>query len=195
MRRIAIFASGTGSNFQAIVDAIQKGNLQATIALLICDKPEAPVIEKAQKTNIPVFTFSPKEFASKAIFESIICEQLQEAKVDFIVLAGYMRLIGPTLLQAYPNKIINLHPSLLPAFPGKEAIKQAVQAGVKITGITIHYVDEGMDTGPIIAQEAVEISEDDTLFDVERKIHQVEHIFYPQTLQKLCLREYEEEYK
>lgn len=189
MKRIAIFASGTGSNFQAIIEAVRKGNLHATIALLICDKPEAPVVEKAKKADVPVFTFSPKEFASKAVFESIICEQLQNAKVDFIVLAGYMRLIGPTLLQAYPNKIINLHPSLLPAFPGKAAIKQAVEAGVKITGITIHYVDEGMDTGPIIAQKAVPIDDEETLLDVERKIHQVEHIFYPQTLQKLCLRE------
>jgi phosphoribosylglycinamide formyltransferase-1 len=132
-----------------------------------------------------VFSFVPKEFASKNDFEQAIWEQLDKHDVDFIVLAGYMRLIGPFLLEKYAGRIINIHPSLLPAFPGKDAIAQAVAAGVKVTGVTIHYVDEGMDTGPIIAQRAVEIADGDTEREVAEKIHAVEHAFYPETLEKL----------
>ncbi|MBS4179471.1 phosphoribosylglycinamide formyltransferase [Lederbergia citrea] len=185
MKKIAIFASGTGSNFQAIIDAVKVGTLNTEIALLVCDKPGAAVIEKAELASIRTFVFNPKQYASKADFEQQIIEQLQQHHVDYIILAGYMRLIGSTLLEAFANRIINIHPSLLPAFPGKDAIGQAFRAGVKITGITIHYVDEGMDTGPIIAQRAIELTEEDLLEDVERKIHEIEHVFYPETLQKL----------
>ena len=185
MKKIAIFASGTGSNFQAIVDAVTKGSLQANVALLVCDKPGAAVVEKAELANVETFVFNPKQYESKADFERELIQLLQQREIDFIVLAGYMRLIGPTLLQAFSNRIINIHPSLLPAFPGKDAIGQAVRAGVKITGITVHYVDEGMDTGPIIAQRAIELADADLLEDVERIIHEVEHVFYPETLQKL----------
>jgi phosphoribosylglycinamide formyltransferase-1 len=185
VKNIAVFASGNGSNFQAIADAIQAGNLHANLKLLVCDNPGAFVVERAEKAGIPVFSFVPKEFASKNDFEQAIWEQLDKHDVDFIVLAGYMRLIGPFLLEKYAGRIINIHPSLLPAFPGKDAIAQAVAAGVKVTGVTIHYVDEGMDTGPIIAQRAVEIADGDTEREVAEKIHAVEHAFYPETLEKL----------
>lgn len=191
MKKIAVFASGTGSNFQAIVDAITAKRLQAEVALLVCDKPMAGVINKAKLAGVPVFLFDPKQYESKAAFEQKIIVELRKYEVELVVLAGYMRLVGPTLLEAYTNRIINIHPSLLPAFPGKDAVVQAVQAGVKVTGVTIHFVDEGMDTGPIIAQRAIEIADEDELIDVIQKVHDIEHIFYPETLERL-LREKDE---
>ncbi|RAK15080.1 formyltetrahydrofolate-dependent phosphoribosylglycinamide formyltransferase [Anoxybacillus vitaminiphilus] len=185
MKRIAIFASGSGTNFQAIVDAVKKGDLQAEVALLVCDRPEAKVVERAKKEQIPLFVFRPKDYPSKADFEKEILQQLEEKGIEFIVLAGYMRLIGPTLLRAYEGRMVNIHPSLLPAFPGKDAIGQAYRAGVKVTGVTIHYVDEGMDTGPIIAQRAIEIHEGEALESVEARIHAIEHELYPEVLKKL----------
>ncbi|MFX3625089.1 MAG: phosphoribosylglycinamide formyltransferase [Ectobacillus sp.] len=185
MKRIAVFASGNGSNFQAIIDAAKAGILDGEIVLLVCDKPGAKAIERAKQHHIPAFVFAPKEYPSKEAFEAVILEQLRALEVEWVILAGYMRLIGGTLLRAYGGKIINIHPSLLPSFPGKDAIGQALQAGVKITGVTIHYVDEGMDTGPIIAQEAVRIEDDDTRESLQQKIQKIEHKLYIQTIQKL----------
>ncbi|HEY4553657.1 MAG TPA: phosphoribosylglycinamide formyltransferase [Bacillaceae bacterium] len=185
MKKLALFASGNGSNVQAIIDAIESGRLHAAAVLLVCDKPGAYVIDRAERAGIPAFVFHPKEYSSKEEYESEISGLLDNAGIDYVVLAGYMRLIGPTLLEKYRGRIINIHPSLLPSFPGKDAIGQAVRAGVKVTGVTIHFVDEGMDTGPIIAQRAVEISDGDTLEEVTEKIHKVEHGFYPDTLGKL----------
>ncbi|AEH49477.1 phosphoribosylglycinamide formyltransferase [Parageobacillus thermoglucosidasius] len=185
MKNIAIFASGSGTNFQAIVDATKSGIVPARVALLVCDNPGAKVIERAEREHIPAFVFSPKNYASKAGFEQAILAELRKHKIEFIALAGYMRLIGPTLLDAYEGKIVNIHPSLLPAFPGKDAIGQAYRAGVKITGVTIHYVDEGMDTGPIIAQRAVPVYEGETLAQLEARIHDVEHELYPAVLKTL----------
>ncbi|MGD6796027.1 phosphoribosylglycinamide formyltransferase [Metabacillus indicus] len=185
MMKIAVFASGSGSNFQAILNEIKRGKLEAEVVLLVCDRPGARVVERAQKENIPVFEFSPKEFSSKEAFETLILRQLEQYGVNYVVLAGYMRLIGETLLSACPDRIINLHPSLLPAFPGKDAIGQAFRAGVKVTGITIHFVDAGMDTGPIIAQKAVEVEDADTIETLSEKIHQLEHAYFPHVLQSL----------
>jgi len=179
---IAIFASGNGSNMQAIMDY---EHLAGEVVLLVCDQPDAYVLERAKEHNLPSFVCSPKRKANKQAYEQSIIQALQKYEVDIIVLAGYMRLIGPDLLHAYEGNIINIHPSLLPSFKGLQAIEQAVDAGVKVTGVTIHYVDEGMDTGPIIAQEAVEIEVDDTLQDVEEKIHAVEHRLYPLTINKI----------
>ncbi|MBB5355713.1 phosphoribosylglycinamide formyltransferase-1 [Anoxybacillus mongoliensis] len=187
MKRIAIFASGSGTNFQAIVDAVKKGDIQAEVALLVCDRPHAKVIERAIREHVPVFVFNPKQYETKQQFEREILQQLQQKEIDWIVLAGYMRLIGPTLLHVYPNKIINIHPSLLPAFPGKDAIGQAYRYGVKVTGVTVHYVDEGMDTGPIIAQRALYIDDGEPLESVERRIHEIEHTLYPQVIQQLLM--------
>lgn len=183
--RIAIFASGSGSNFQAITDACRKGLLDATPALLVCDRPGAYVVERATEADIPYFAFAPKSYQNKEEFEGHILRELARYEVDFIVLAGYMRLVGPTLLNAFKGRIVNIHPSLLPAFPGLDAVGQALDYGVKLTGVTIHFVDEGMDTGPIIAQQAIEIGPEATREILETKIHEVEHSFYPQTLQQL----------
>lgn len=186
MKKIAVFASGSGSNFQALVDAAKANQLSCEIALMVCDKPGAYAIERADKEGIPSLVISPKDYASKVDYEKEILQKLNESEVELIVLAGYMRLIGETLLSAYEGRIVNIHPSLLPSFPGKDAIGQAFQAKVKITGVTVHYVDEGMDTGPIIAQEAVKMDENETRESLEAKIHQVEHLLYPSVIQKLC---------
>ncbi|MBP2240891.1 phosphoribosylglycinamide formyltransferase-1 [Cytobacillus eiseniae] len=185
MKNIAIFASGSGTNFQAIADAIREEKLSAVIKLLVCDRPGAYSIERAIKQCIPTFVFSAKEYASKEEYEIEILQKLKELEIDYIVLAGYMRLIGPTLLKSYEGRIINIHPSLLPAFPGKDAIGQALNANVKESGVTIHFVDEGMDTGPIIAQQSVPLSEVETIESIQTKIHQIEHQLYPQVLQRL----------
>ncbi len=151
------------------------GQLQADIQLLITDRPAAYAVTRATEAGIPVAAFRPKEFESKNAYEEWIIEKLVEAKIDWIVLAGYMRIVGKKLLEAFPNRIINLHPSLLPSFQGKNAIEQAYEYGVKWTGVTVHFVDEGVDTGPIILQEVIRIQDEDTIETLEKRIHQVEH--------------------
>jgi phosphoribosylglycinamide formyltransferase-1 len=184
--RIAVFASGNGSNFTAIAEAINQGQVKdATLALLFSDKPSAYVLQRAQALEIPTVQLSPKDFVSKADFETAVLSKLSEYAIDLIVLAGYMRIVGPTLLEAFPKKIINLHPSLLPSFPGKSGIADAYQYGVKVTGITIHYVDRGIDTGPIIAQEVIPITATDTLESLTEKIHQLEHRVYPAVIAEI----------
>lgn len=182
--KIAVFASGSGSNFQAIQESIERGELDAKIELLVTDKPNAYVVKRAENFNIPVFAFSPKNYESKATYEAEIVERLKEKSIEWIVLAGYMRLIGETLLSAFPKRIVNIHPSLLPSFPGKDAIGQAMDHGVKVTGVIVHYVDEGMDTGPIISQVAVEVV-DGNREETEERIHAVEHQLYTKTLKQL----------
>lgn len=188
MRKIAVFASGNGSNFQAIIDVVKSGELEADIALLVCDKPGAFAIRRADAARIPTFAFSAKEYSSKEAYEKAILEKLASYGVEFIVLAGYMRLIGPTLLGEYAGRIVNIHPSLLPAFPGKDAIGQALAAKADWSGVTIHYVDEGMDTGPIIVQERVRLSEKETRESLQKKIQSIEHKLYPSILQMLLTR-------
>ncbi|MDM5153105.1 phosphoribosylglycinamide formyltransferase [Bacillus sp. DX1.1] len=185
MSRLAVFASGSGSNFQALINAVEEKRLDADISLLVCDQPEARVVGRAHYHHVPCFAFSPKKYESKEVFEQEILKKLQEYEIDCIILAGYMRLIGPTLLEAYGGKIINIHPSLLPSFPGKDAVGQALEAGVKVTGVTIHYVDAGMDTGPIIAQESVTVSETDTRESLQKKIQSVEHRLYVDTVNEI----------
>lgn len=180
--KAAVFASGTGSNFQAIMEA---DNLPIEVALLVCDKPGAPVIKKAEQFNVPVLEFEPRAYASKAIYELKLIEELDKAGVEWIFLAGYMRIVGPDLLGAFEGRIVNIHPSLLPAFPGKDAIGQAYQAGVDTTGVTVHFIDEGIDTGPIIAQESVELFAEDTEEMLKKRIQQVEHNLYPNVIRQL----------
>ena len=184
-KHLAVFASGTGSNFDAIQQAIEQGTLDADITLVVSDVPTSAVIDKAKQKGLKTFVFNPQSYPNKRSFEIEIVEALQAADVDFIILAGYMRLVGPPLLHAYEGKIVNIHPSLLPSFKGLDAIGQAFDAGVKITGVTIHYVDEGMDTGRIIAQEAVKVGDTYKRDDLQRAIQAVEHQLYPATIQSL----------
>ncbi|MGX6979539.1 phosphoribosylglycinamide formyltransferase [Vagococcus elongatus] len=183
--KVAIFASGNGSNFEAIMQAVAAKELEMEVVLLFSDQRESYVLNRAKKYQIPTAAFSPKEFDSRQAYEQAVLDVLQENQVDWIVLAGYMRIIGKKLLKAYPNRIINIHPSLLPAFPGLHGIKDAFEAGVSQTGVTIHFVDAGVDTGPIIAQGKVSVHSDDTLESLEERIHKKEHELYPKVLQQI----------
>ncbi len=183
--RLAVFASGTGSNFDAIARAIDAGELDAELALLFCDHPSAPVVQKAAARGVEVATFRFEDFSSRSQFEAAIERHLKMRRIDLIALAGYMRILGSTLLDAYPQQIVNIHPSLLPAFPGANSIVEAYEAGVKATGVTVHYVDAGVDTGPIIAQEEVVIRPEMSLAELESAIHEVEHVLYPRVLAEI----------
>jgi phosphoribosylglycinamide formyltransferase-1 len=188
MKKIAVFASGNGSNFQTIINEIEKENLIAEVAVLVTDKPGCFAAERAQNHNIPVFSFNPKNYSSKEEYEKEIASFLIEKEVSLVVLAGYMRLIGEVLLSVFPNRIINVHPALLPAFPGKNGIQQAYDYGVKIFGVTVHYVDAGIDTGKIIAQESFQATGTETLQEIEQKIHAIEHQLYPKVIQEIILQ-------
>jgi len=183
MKKIVVFASGSGSNFQQLVEQLHGKHCE--VALLVCDKPGAKCLERAANLNIPTFEFDPKAFPTKKDFELEIIKQLEPIDPELIVLAGYMRLIGPTFLDRYEGKIINIHPSLLPAFPGKVSIDDALAYGVKVLGITVHYVDAGMDTGQVIDQAAFRRDGTETVEEIREKIHALEHELYPQVIRRL----------
>lgn len=180
--RIAVLASGNGSNFEVIAQAVKDKEIPAELVLLFSDHHDAYVLERGKKFGVPCESFELKEFSDKKSYEAALLALLKKYDVELVVLAGYMRIIGKDLLAEFPNRIVNIHPALLPNFPGLHGIKDAFEAGVKETGVTIHYVDSGVDTGPIIAQGKVQVSENDSLSDLETKIHQVEHQLYPQVL-------------
>jgi len=184
-KRIAVFASGSGSNFQAIADAVRAGRLDVRIELLVCDRPQAKVVERAQEAGVPVHTFRPKEYPSREAYEQEILELLQNKQVDLVVLAGYMRILTPVLVNAYWGRMINIHPSLLPSFPGLHAVRQALEHGVKVTGITVHIVDGGLDSGPILAQRALEILPEDTEESLSERIHPMEHELLPEVIRQI----------
>ena len=168
----------------AIATACRDGVLDARVAVLVCDKPGAAVIDRARELGVETFVFSPKDYASKAQYEAEIVKVLDEKKIDLVCLAGYMRIVGETLLQAYEGKIINIHPSLLPSFRGAHAVEQAVAYGVKVYGITIHFVDESLDGGRIIAQRAFPYEGSDPA-EVHRIGQVIEHELYVETINKL----------
>ncbi|WP_225426072.1 phosphoribosylglycinamide formyltransferase [Apilactobacillus kunkeei] len=178
---VAIFASGNGTNFDAIAEA----ELPIDIRLLVCDHHDAYVVQRAKRKGINVLIEELHKGEKRSIREGRILEALKEQGVKVIILAGYMRIVGDTLLNAFPNKIINIHPALLPSFPGKQGILDAYNAGVNKTGVTIHFVDSGIDSGQIIAQEEVFRKEGDSLADLENRIHDVEHQLYPRTILQL----------
>ncbi|MBQ6577009.1 MAG: phosphoribosylglycinamide formyltransferase [Bacteroidales bacterium] len=181
---LAVFASGIGTNFEAIEDACSSGILPAEVSIVVCDRPGAPVVAKAEERGIRVFEFSPKDYPSKAAYEEKIVEQLDELKVELVCLAGYMRIVGDTLLDAYSGKIINIHPSLLPAFKGARAVERAVEYGVKVYGITVHYVDSDLDGGKIIAQRAFPYEGSDPE-EVHALGQVIEHELYVEVIKKL----------
>lgn len=180
--RIAVFASGQGSNFQNLVDWANSGKLGAEIALLVCNKAQAPVVERAWKAGIDCLLFDPKAYASRGEYETEIAAELATRGIDLIVLAGYMLLLTPVLVDLYAGRMINIHPSLLPSFPGVNAIGQAWNYGVKVTGVTVHLVDGGMDSGAVIAQQVVHIDENDSIQSLEDKIHTAESELYPRVV-------------
>ena len=186
MKNFAVFASGRGSNLGAIIDAVKDKKINAHLALVVSDRPEAPALKLARDGNIPTAVFDRPLFLDRPAFEEAIIVKLKEARIDFIVLAGYMRILSPHFIQTYPEKILNIHPSLLPSFKGAHAIKDAFAAGVKETGVTVHLVDEQIDHGTILAQEVVPVSPQDTLETLEAKIHTVEHKLYPRVIDQFA---------
>ncbi len=186
MKNLAVFASGSGTNFEAIAQACLDGRIPARVALMVCDKPGAPVIERAARLGIESFVFNPKSFPDKAAYEREIATLLLQRGVELVCLAGYMRIVGEVLLEAYEGRIINIHPSLLPAFRGAHAVEAAVAYGVKVYGITIHWVNAELDGGRIIAQRAFPYEGSDPA-EVHRLGQQIEHELYVETIAKLLV--------
>lgn len=178
VKNIAIFASGRGSNFSAIARAVKKGKLPVNICLLISDKPKAAVVGKARRLGIKVALVGERD----RNIETDIIQHLQENKIDLIALAGFMRVLSPGLVKRYAGRIMNIHPSLLPSFKGAHGIQDAFDYGVKVTGVTVHFVDEKMDHGPIILQSALTIKENESIESLERRTHQLEHKLYPEAI-------------
>lgn len=178
----AVLASGYGGNLQAIVDATKKKKIKANLKLVISDKSEAFALVRAQKAKVASAYVNPKNYPDREAFDRKVVEYLKHFDIDFVVLAGYMRLLSPYFIKQYPNRIINIHPALLPSFKGIHGIRDAFEYGVKVTGVTVHFVNEEMDAGVIIAQEVVVITKKDTLDSLAKKIHKVEHKLYPQII-------------
>lgn len=179
---IAILASGNGSNFEAIAIAIKKGAINANLKLLVVDNEDAYVRVRAKKFNIPDEFINPKNFNSRVDFDKTIVKILKNEKIDLVVLAGFMRILSPYFIKNFKNRILNIHPALLPAFKGTNSIKRAYDYGCKIAGVTVHFVDESVDHGPIILQEVVKISRGMTLKQLESNIHKLEHRLYPEAI-------------
>ncbi len=179
---IAVFCSGNGSNFQAIADSVKHGEIKATISLMVCDNPEAFALERAKKAGIKSLLIERKNFSSKQEFEAETIKNLEKENIELICLAGYMRLVGPHLVQKYRHKILNIHPALLPAFKGTQGIKDALDYGAKVTGVSVHFVNAEMDHGPIILQQCLEVKDNDTEQSLAGRIHEIEHRLYPRAV-------------
>lgn len=185
-RRIAVLASGRGSNFQAVIDAIQAGTIPARCVALITDNPEAYAIVRAEKAGIPVVIVDYASFASREVYERALLSAMQQQEADLFVLAGYMRILGKGIVQAFPHKMVNIHPALLPSFTGLHAQRQAVEYGVKVAGCTVHFVDEHLDCGPIILQRCVPVLETDDEDSLAERILNEEHIAFPEAVRLFC---------
>ncbi|HEX6796674.1 MAG TPA: phosphoribosylglycinamide formyltransferase [Ktedonobacterales bacterium] len=186
---LAVFASGSGTNLQRFIEETRAGGIiPARLALVVSDRPDCYALERARVADIPTFAFDPKVYPDKAACEREVLAALRAHDVTCIALAGYMRIIGPTLLEPYRGRIVNVHPSLLPRFAGKDAIGQALRAGASETGVTVHLVDEGIDTGPILAQQRVAIQPSDDAETLAARIHAVEHQLYPTVVAELVRR-------
>ncbi|MBI5848306.1 MAG: phosphoribosylglycinamide formyltransferase [Nitrospirae bacterium] len=179
---VGVLASGRGSNFQSIIDAIEAGSLKAKIVLLITDNPNAFAIERAKKHGIETLIMVPKQYAGRSDYYTAVVRELKIREVGLVVLAGFMRIIGKPLIEAYRDRVMNIHPALLPSFPGLHGQKQAQDYGVRISGCTVHFVDEGMDTGPIIIQAAVPVSFEDTEESLSERILKLEHKIFPEAI-------------
>lgn len=186
--RLAVLLSGRGSNFQAIHEAIKRGSLQAEIVSVISNRPDAPAVERARTYGYDTHVVDHKAFATRSAHEEELVRILEAARPDLIALAGYMRLLGGAFIERWRNRITNIHPSLLPAFPGVDAQRQAIDYGVRVSGCTVHLVDEHLDAGPIIVQRAIAVHEDDTAETLSARILEQEHIAYVEALQKLSTR-------
>lgn len=180
--RLAVLASGTGTNLQALMDDPSVGS---HIALVLSDRPEAPALERARARGIDTAVVRPKDHPDRAAHDRAVVEVLRSKAIDCLALAGYMRIVGPELIAAFPDRILNLHPALLPAFPGMRSVADALEWGVKVTGVTVHLVDEEVDHGPIVLQEPVRVRSDDDLDSLLARVHEVEHRVFPQAVRAM----------
>ena len=186
VKRIAVFASGFGSNLQALIDYNKDHGLNGEIALVFSNNKDAFALERAKESRIKSVFLDPSDYVTREEFDEKIIKLLEEEKIDLVVLAGYMFLVSPIFVRKFKNRILNIHPALLPSFKGTHGIRDAYEYGVKVTGVTVHFVDEGLDSGPIIIQKAVEIDQDESIEELEEKIHRVEHEIYPLAVKYFC---------
>ena len=181
--KLGVLLSGSGTNLQAIIDAIQAGTLDATIELVVSSRPSAYGLKRAEAAGLQTLTLSKETYEDSFVADMVIATELKRYNVDYVVMAGYMRKVGVPILNTFPNRVLNLHPALLPSFRGAHAIQDAYEYGVKVTGVTVHLANADYDRGPIIAQRPVVVEEDWTVDQLEEAIHQVEHQLYPEVLQ------------
>lgn len=179
---IGVLLSGSGTNLQAIIDRIEDGSLNCRIVKVVSSRPDAYGLKRAEAAGIPTLALNRDVYADPIAADELIVREMREAGAEYIVMAGYMRMVRDPLLDAYPDRVLNLHPALLPSFKGAHAIQDAFDAGVKVTGVTVHFANAEYDKGPIVAQRAVEVLEDDTLDSLEERIHATEHVLYPEVL-------------
>jgi phosphoribosylglycinamide formyltransferase 1 len=180
--RLGVLASGRGSNLQAIIDTIAAGRLSAHLAVVVSDRERAPALDRARRHGAPALVLNPKDFADRAAYDRALLRALEQHGVELVCLAGFMRILGPEITRPLAGRVMNIHPSLLPAFPGLHAQRQALEHGVTLAGATVHFVDEGVDTGPIVVQEAVPVLADDTEDTLAARILAVEHRLYPRAI-------------
>ena len=185
-KRIAVLASGFGSNLQAIIDQTQNLDINGEIVLVFSNNENAYALQRAKKYGIKSVSFNPGQFESRQKYDKELLALLKNEKIDVIVMAGYLLLVGREIIKEFSNRIINVHPALLPSFKGTHGIKDAFDYGVKVTGVTVHFVEEELDAGPVISQESVIIAEDDTQETLEEKIHKIEHKIYPLAVKYFC---------
>jgi phosphoribosylglycinamide formyltransferase-1 len=184
--KLGVLLSGSGTNLQAIIDRIAEGTLDATIELVVSSRPSAYGLKRAEAAGLQTMTLSKDIYADPLLADEVIATELKMHDVDYVIMAGYMRMVREPLLAAFPNRVVNLHPALLPSFKGAHAIQDAYDYGVKVTGVTVHFADDKYDCGPIIAQQALAVEEGWTVEDLEEHIHEIEHVLYPDTIQLLA---------
>lgn len=190
MKNIAVFVSGNGTNLAAIIESISKGRLKADLRLVVSDKKDAFALRRAEKASVKSVFLDPKKYISRLTYEKALVALLAEEKIDLVVLAGFMRILSGFFVKKYKNRIVNIHPALLPSFKGAHAIKDAFTYGVKVTGVTVHLVDEKIDHGPVVLQEALVIDDKWSLKDLEERIHRIEHRIYVEAIKLLLGKKY-----
>ena len=184
--KIGVLISGSGTNLQALIDRIAEGTLDAQIALVVSSRPSAYGLKRAQEAGIQTLTLSKETYAEPLVADEVIATELKHAGVEYVIMAGYMRMVHEPILATFPNRVVNLHPALLPSFKGAHAIQDAYDYGAKVTGVTVHFADDKYDCGPIIAQRPVAVEEGWTVDELEARIHEVEHQLYPDVVQLLA---------
>jgi phosphoribosylglycinamide formyltransferase-1 len=184
--KLGVLISGSGTNLQALIDAIAAGRLDASIELVVSSRPSAFGLKRAEAAGIQTLTLSKEIYADPMVADEVIATELRRAGVDYVLMAGYMRMVHDPILASFPNRVVNIHPALLPSFKGAHAIQDAFDYGVKVTGVTVHFANSDYDCGPIIAQRPVEVEEGWTVDQLEARIHEVEHQIYPHVAQLLA---------